>query len=225
MRQAVMWLTYIQNFTRMKIILLVVFGFTLFACNSQTEQTDSNETEVDSLAIQLNDSALEKYQNYTFGIDPDKKNLELAINELDQAIEIEPEIALYYSNKSHILLTLEKDEEAIAELKKIIEFQPYHAEVLSMIGFIYERNGNQSEARNWYQRSIEAYEKRITENKHVINSEIHLAFLKFFVEDENAAISAYSNLKDRYPESDEVLFMEDLFTEFDREKYLREFHE
>ena len=220
-----MWLNNIQNFTRMKIFLLVVFGFSLFACNSQTEQTDGNETEVDSLAIQLNDSALEKHQNYTFGIDPDKRNLELAINELDRAIEIEPEIALYYSNKAHILLTLEKDEEAITELRKIIEFQPYNAEVLSMIGFIYERNGNQSEARNWYQRSIESYEKRITKNKHVINSEIHLAFLKFFVEDKNAAISAYSDLKDRYPESDEVLFMEDLFTEFDREKYLREFHE
>lgn len=209
----------------MKIILFIILCFTLFACNSHIEQTESNETVVDSLAIQLNDSALERYQNYTFGVDTDKINLELAINELNQAIEIEPEIALYYSNKAHILLTLEKDEEATTELKKIIEFQPYHAEVLSMIGFIYERNGNQTEARNWYQRSIEVYEKRIAENKHVINSEIHLAFLKFFVEDEKAAITAYSDLKDRYPESDEVLFMEDLFTDFDREKYLREFHD
>jgi tetratricopeptide (TPR) repeat protein len=209
----------------MKIILYIIFCFTLFACNSHTEQTESNETGVDSLAIQLNDSALERYQDYTLGIDSDKRNLELAINELNKAIEIEPEIVLYYSNKAHILLTLEKDEEATTELKKIIEFQPYHAEVLSMIGFIYERNGNQTEARNWYQRSIEAYEKRIAENKHLINSEIHLAFLKFFVEDENSALNAYSDLKDRYPESDEVLFMEDLFTDFNREKYLQEFHE
>jgi tetratricopeptide (TPR) repeat protein len=219
-----MWLTHMQILS-MKIILLIVFGFTLFACNSHTEQTDSNEILVDSLAIQLNDSALERYQNYAFGIDSDKKNLELAIQELDQAIEIEPEVALYYSNKAQILLAMEKDDEAIKTLQKVIEFQPYHAEILSMIGFIYERNKRNSEARNWYERSYGAYEKRIEENRYVINSKINLAFLKFFLQDEEAAITAYNDLKDRYPESDEVLFMEYLFKDFDREKFLQDLYD
>ena len=209
----------------MKIILFIIFCFTLFACNSHTEQTESNQTVVDSLAIQLNDSALERYQNYSFGIDPDLKNLELAIKELDQAIEIEPEVAIYYSNKAHILLAMDKDDEAIKTLKKVIEFQPDHAEILSAIGFIYEKNENKSEARNWYERSFEAYEKRVEENRYVTNSKIHLAFLKFFLQDEEAAITAYYELKDQYPESDEVLFMEDLFTDFNREKFLNEFHD
>lgn len=208
----------------MKNSLFIILIFFSFACNSQSD-VSQQRTEIDSLALQLNDAAFEKYRNYVSGIDRDKRNLETAVVELDQAIDLEPEVALFYSTKSHILLTLGKHEEAIAELKKIIAFQPYNAEELSMIGFIYERYDNPIEARKWYEKSIEAYEMRIADDVSVINSELHLAFLKFFVEDERVAIRTYHDLKESYPSSDQVLFMERLFTDFDRDRFLQELHE
>lgn len=207
----------------MKITLFVLLVSFSIACNSHTEV--SHETaNIDSLAIELNDSAFERYRNFVSGIDRDERNLEIALEELDRAIDLEPEVSLFYSTKAHILLTLGNYEEAIVELKQILTFQPYNAEELSMIGFIYERYENPIEAQSWYERSIEAYEMRIEENDYVINNKVHRAFLKFFVDDKEAALNAYYELKESYPDSERIVFMERLFTDFDRDRFLRELH-
>jgi len=49
--------------------------------------------------------------------------------------------------------------------------------------------------------------------------------MKFFLENEKAALTAYYNLKKLKPESDEVLFIEDFFADFDRQQFLQEFHD
>ena len=208
----------------MKILLFIILIPIVFACNLELDFNQKEEV-ISSEALELNESAFLKYRNYVSGVNRDVRKLEEAVTELDRAIELEPKIPLFYSTKAQTLLMLGEHEEAIDVLKEVISFQPYNAEELAMIGFIYEQYENPIEARKWYERSVEAYEMRIDKDLNVINSELNLALLKFFVDNERAVVRSYYDLKEKYPDSDQVLSMEHLFTDFDRDRFFRELHE
>jgi len=207
----------------LRFTVIIFFLSFLLSCNSNSDFQETEQKIVDSIAIQLNDSAMERYQDYVFGRDESITNLEVAIEELNQAIEIEPEVANFYTNRSQLLLLLGKNDEAIEELKKILSFEPFFAEVIEGIGYIHEINSNYSEAQEWYQEAIKVYKKRINEDQYVLNSKLAIVHLLFFTENEESAHQAYRELKQEYPESEEIQFAEPFFEEFDREKFLRDF--
>lgn len=207
----------------LRFTVIIFFISFLLSCNSNSDFQETEQKIVDSVAIQLNDSAMKRYQDYVFGKDESISNLEVAIEELNQAIEIEPEVANFYSNRSQLLLLLGKNDEAIEALKKILTFKPDFAEGIESIGYIYEITDNYSEAQKWYQKAIEAYEQRIKEDRYLINSKLAIVHLLFFTENAESALQAYNELKQEYPESEEIQFAEPFFKEFDREKFLRDF--
>ncbi|MEP1152325.1 MAG: tetratricopeptide repeat protein [Balneola sp.] len=206
----------------MRITLILLLLFLLVSACSSKKVDRKSETKVDPIAIQLSNSAMERFQDYIFGRNENIDSLKISLTELDKAIEIEPTQIDLYSNKANILLELNRDEEAIQVLKKALTVKSDFAEIMTTIGFLNEKRGETGIAQEWYQKAMYAYDKRIDEDRFVINSKVNKAFLLFFTENESSAKDAFEKLLDDYPENDEVKFSAEIFNDFDKEKFLNE---
>jgi tetratricopeptide (TPR) repeat protein len=178
--------------------------------------------KVDSLAFKLNEAAIQRFQNYNLGLIIDKNSLQLSLDELDKALQIEPKNSVFYSNKTEVLLTLDREDEALKLMEQAVQLIPSYAEGYTFIGFINEYNGEIKEAKGWFRKASNAYDKRIQENKYVVNSKVNKAFLYFFLENEQKALQEFENLKREYPDDNNVLYMEFVFYEFDKKEFLNE---
>lgn len=201
--------------------IFILLLFSVSACISQ-QADEKPETKIDSIAAKLNDTAMKRYQNFILGYHDNIDSLNISLTELERAIELEPSVSHFYSNKANILFLLERDSEAIQVLKDIIGFKPDFAEALAELGFIYDRKGNSKIAQEWYQKALNAYDKRIEEDLFLINSKVNKAFLLFFTEDEKSAKYAFDKLLQEYPENEEVKFSAELFTDFNKEEYINQ---
>ncbi len=123
----------------MRITSIFVLLFLFFSSCSSQEDEYKLETEVDSLVIQLSNSAMDRFHGYIFGRNESKDSLDLSLIELDKAIEIEPAQINLYTNKANILLELNRQEEAIHVFKKALTFKSDFAEIMTTIGFLYEK--------------------------------------------------------------------------------------
>ncbi|MFY0685006.1 MAG: tetratricopeptide repeat protein [Balneola sp.] len=206
----------------MRITLILLLLFLLVSACSSKKVDRKSETKVDPIAIQLSNSAMERFQDYIFGRNENIDSLKISLTELDKAIEIEPTQIDLYSNKANILLELNRDEEAIQVLKKALTVKSDFAEIMTTIGFLNEKRGETGIAQEWYQKAMYTYDKRIDEDRFVINSKVNKAFLLFFTENESSAKDAFEKLLDDYPENDEVKFSAEIFNGFDKEKFLNE---
>lgn len=202
---------------------LLFLLFIISACDSEKVQTETKPI-VDSLAIQLTNSATERFGEYIFGRINSPDSLEVSLNELDKAIEIEPNLSELYTHKANILLALDRDEQAIQVLKEALFIKPDLVEVITFIGFINEKIGEKDIAQEWYQKALDAYDKRIEEERFVINSKVNKAFLLFFTGNEESAKKAFNKLKQEYSGNNDVEYLEFVFTDFDKEQFLNELY-
>lgn len=202
---------------------LLFLLFFISACDSDKVAKES-KSEVDSLAVRLSNTAMERFQNHNLGRYESTDSLEVSLMELDKAIELEPSHTRFYVNKANILLELKRDEEGIQALKQAISIDPDFTEIFTMLGFIYDREGKKEIAQEWYQKALDGYDKRIEEDRFVINSKINKVFLLLFTQDEESARKAYENLKQEYPNNSEVEFMEQFLIGFDKEEFLNELY-
>lgn len=208
----------------MRITLaIILFIFVVSSCDTEKLQSEA-KTGVDSLAIQLSMSATERYGEYIFGRINSPDSLELSLNELDKAIEIEPNLLELYTAKVNILLELDRNEQAIEVSKEVLAIKPDQVEAMTFIGFINEKIGKNELAQEWYQRALVAYDKRIEENRFVVNSKVNKVFLLLFTENEESAKKAYFKLKKEYPENNDIDYLEFVFEDFDKQEFLNEFH-
>jgi len=208
----------------MRIISIIfLFIFMISACDSEKLQSET-KPNVDSLAIQLSMSATERFGEYIFGRIDSPDSLELSLNELDRAIEIEPNLYELYTAKVNILLALDRNEQAIQVSKEVLVIKPDLVEAMAFIGFINQKIGENEIAQEWYQKAITGYNQRIEEERFVINSKINKAFLLLFTEDEVAAMKAFEKVKQEYPKNSEVEFMEQFITNIDKEQFLNELY-
>ncbi|MDR9417251.1 MAG: hypothetical protein RI564_13270 [Gracilimonas sp.] len=204
-------------------LFFLLFFISISACDNDKVAHDS-KSDVDSLAVRLSNSAMERFQNYNLGKYESIDSIEVSLMELDKAIELVPTQTIFYANKANILLKIQREQQAIQALKQTISIDPDFAEILTMLGFIYERKGEKEIAQEWYHKALNAYDKRIAEKRFVINSKVGKAFILFFTQDEEAARKAYDNLKQEYPNDSEVEFMEQFLIGFDKERFLNELY-
>lgn len=208
----------------MRVISTVfLFIFLISACDTEKLQNET-KTGIDSLAIQLSMSATERYGKYIFGRINSPDSLELSLNELDKAIQIEPNLHELYTAKVNILLELDRNEQAIEVSKEVLVIKPDLVEAMTFIGFVNEKIGNNELAQEWYQRALVAYDKRIKENRFVLNSKVNKVFLLLFTENEESAKKAYFKLKKDYPENNDIDYLEFVIEDFDKREFLNEFH-
>ncbi len=194
--------------------------FLLVALSMSCKPDNKKTKEFDSVAVSINDDAMQKYQDYILGYRHDEEVLDTVLLELNRAIDIDSSNYVFYTNKANVLSLLNKHTRAIKALEKIAEIKPNFAENLTSLGLLNEHIGLDSIAQSWYSRAIKAYDKRIEDDLYVVNSKINRAYLLFFTEGKEQALKAFEAVKLEYPNSEEVLYMESLFTEFDREETL-----
>ncbi len=201
-----------------------ILYFTLIVLVSCTKSASDSKIKlaIDPVALELNEKAIERFNNYNLGLINDKDSLELSLKELSRAIQIDPKNSAFYSNKTEILLTLNREEEALKLMKEAVQLIPFYAEGYTFIGYIYEYNGKVQESQAWFQKALHAYDERIEEGKYVINSKVNKAFIYFFVENEEKALLEFEKLKEEYPDDNSVLYMEYFFYEFEKEQFLKE---
>src|SRR5690554_1016158 len=208
----------------MKISLIfILLLFILPACSSQKENQNS-ELAMGLLTHQLNNSAMERFQGYVLGSYASADSLEVSLSELNKALELEPNQIELYSNKAKILLELNRDDDAIHVLKQALTIKPNFAEAMATIGFLYEKKGINDIAQEWYQKALRAYDKHFEEHHFDVDSKVNKALLLFFTENKESAIIAFEKLKKEYPENEEVEFLEQFFTDFDKDVFLKTFY-
>lgn len=211
-------------FEGMKLTLaIILILITVSVCDVEKAETDS-APGVDSLAVHLANSATERFGEYIFGRIDSPDSLEVSLNELDRAIEIEPELTELYTHKANILLALNQDKQAIHVLKKVLEIEPNFVEAITLIGFINEKNGEKEIAKEWLQRAIEGYNERIEEDEFVMNSKVNKVFIHIFLEDEEIAKNSLEKLNQEYPNDSQIEYLEQLLHNFDKELFLNELY-
>ena len=187
-------------------------------------KSDNNKAnEFDPIAVSINDIAMQKYQDYILGYREDEEVLDTVLFELNRAIDIDSSNYVFYTNKATVLSLLNRDENAIKALEKATKIKPNFAENLMYLGLLNESIGADSIANSWYSQAIKAYDERIENDQSIVSNKINRAYLLFFTEGKERALKAFEIVKLEHPDSEEVIFMEPLFKEFDRKEALNNF--
>ena len=187
-------------------------------------KSDNNKAnEFDPIAVSINDIAMQKYQDYILGYREDEEVLDTVLFELNRAIDIDSSNYVFYTNKDTVLSLLNQDNNAIKALEKATKIKPNFAENLMYLGLLNESIGADSIANSWYSQAIKAYDERIENDQSIVSNKINRAYLLFFTEGKERALKAFEIVKLEHPDSEEVIFMEPLFKEFDRKEALNNF--
>lgn len=187
-------------------------------------KSDNNKAnEFDPIAVSINDIAMQKYQDYILGYREDEEVLDTVLFELNRAIDIDSSNYVFYTNKATVLSLLNQDTNAIKALEKATKIKPNFAENLMYLGLLNESIGADSIANSWYSQAINAYDERIENDQSIVSNKINRAYLLFFTEGKERALKAFEIVKLEHPDSEEVIFMEPLFKEFDRKEALNNF--
>jgi len=205
-----------------KIAIILFLFFSLAACDSpKPDQGNVNENEVGTVASRLNEAAMKRYQDHLLGKNEGNDSLEASLKELDEAITIDPTQIIFHTNKADILLALHRGDDAIQALRNAVLVKPDFSEILSLIGFLYERKDDKEEALKWYQKAMNVYDKQIDDEKLVVNSKVNKAFLLLFIENGESAHKAFKKVKEEYPKESEMVYSEQIFKDFDKETFLK----
>ncbi len=195
---------------KINILILLVFAL---SCNAQQNRTVSNQSK----AMALNNRAMSMILDNRNNIDSLVASLKL----FDEAIKIDKTLSAPYANKARVLCMLGQMEEAISTLKNFLIITDSVPELKAFTGFMYEKSGEISMAREFYNSAIADYDKYLINNPNSLRHEINRAFLFFFVSDGEQARQEYKQLKERNPTSYEVIVMEDMFLDFDKTDFLQ----
>ncbi|HAH51242.1 MAG TPA: hypothetical protein DCL80_08235 [Balneola sp.] len=197
--------------------------FFLVALSMSCKSDNNKANEFDPIAVSINDIAMQKYQDYILGYREDEEVLDTVLFELNRAIDIDSSNYVFYTNKATVLSLLNQDNNAIKALEKATKIKPNFAENLMYLGLLNESIGADSIANSWYSQAIKAYDERIENDQSIVSNKINRAYLLFFTEGKERALKAFEIVKLEHPDSEEVIFMEPLFKEFDRKEALNNF--
>ena len=185
--------------------LLLGLAVSLFFCGKP-------EKEVRTQAVLLNDRAVE--------IRLDKPDSALYL--LDQAIQLDPDYYLAYSNKSSVLLQLGQQVKAIEALKNAVELKPELAEMVVSLGMLYDYTNKPEKAKAEYQKALQLFTARIKNtNKHLVENKMNRAMVLLLLGDKEQGQKEIDQLLQADPEN-ELLQM---LVQFDKEEYFKQIFE
>lgn len=130
---------------------LVLIAVVLAACGGQNSSELASDSVV-SQPEQTSESIVSSEQSFNSGTTHfQQREYELAINDLDQAIRLDPTYALAYSTKGTALIYLGQFQVAIDELDHAIQLEPQFAVAYRSRGLAYVGLGRE-------ERGIEDYD-------------------------------------------------------------------
>lgn len=210
--------------SKITILSICFFSITLTSCNKTEEQ--NKEYTPNPKAIELNNHAsrLIHHDILDAGLNRSDSLLYEALNYTEKAITIDSLYYLAYSNKATILCKLEKHDDAIAILEKILDFKPHYAEGIQAQGFIFEKINKHREAIIKYEQALKAYDYRIKKGEYIINSKSSKAFLLIFSKNKNQALKEINNIIKKYPYSQEPKLMKQIILRTNKEEFIRNYN-
>ena len=143
-----------------------------------------------------------------------------AVNLLDQAILIDSNYYMAYSNKATLLCYLNKNIEAINTLDKILAINPNLDELNTFKGFLLEKSGDSSKALETYKNVLAQYEKRLTTDSLNVSIMLNKAFLYFFTDGYDRGVKEFEIISSRFPKNTEVENMRNVFVSFNRQAFI-----
>lgn len=129
--------------------LSIITIIMLFSCG---QSPNENKVAIDTIAIELNDSAVKLYTTF------DEKNILKAIQLLDRAIDIAPNYFLAYWNKFLFQNELNMKDQAFETIKTLELLRPQSPELILSLGAFYEKNGDSIMAIEKYRKANSIYE-------------------------------------------------------------------
>ena len=131
-----------------RIITLSLIAIVTISCIKQEQKENYN-----SKAVEMNNKAVELMQKF--------KN-DSALILFDKAIELDETYYLPHVHKVRIYLDRNDFEKALAECETSINLKPDYSEGYVLAGVLYDLKGDTKNALNYYQKSIELYDKKIS---------------------------------------------------------------
>ena len=133
-----------------KIIILNLLVLLVISCNVQEKQASYNPE-----AIELNNQATELIQQ--------SKN-DSALMLLDKAIAMDETYYLPHINKLKIYLERNDVDKALLECEKSLDKKPDYVEGWTTAAMLYDLQGKETKALEYYKKGIDLYDKKISES-------------------------------------------------------------
>ena len=124
------------------ILLFILIG--LYSCGQ-----NNAKHKVDPTAVSLNNKAMTLVK-FIDNEDSSKK----AISVLDNATAIDSNYFLGYYNKLMFLDQLKQYDKSVLTVNKLIQLRPYAHDLYLTAGIIYERKGNTSSSKIYFEKSL-----------------------------------------------------------------------
>lgn len=143
-----------------------------------------------------------------------------AIKLLDEAIRLDTTYYMAYSNKAVILTRLGKYNEAINIYRHLVaNIKPDYPEAFTMLGMLYDKIGEKSTAKEYYEKAIQKYSDRIKKNEDVMDM-VNKAHLNYIL-DMQKGLNEIDSLIKVYPKNDELpMYKEYMFLDYNHQKAL-----
>lgn len=178
-------------------------------------------------AIKLNNEAIELY-SAVLGAPVtriDSLLLDSAIVLLNKAIKIDKQYYIAYANKAMVNSKLNKYNEAIKTLDDIVKLKTDYAEGILSQGFLFEKIADSINARNKYNKAIEAYLKRLHDPNEInkVNVQVDIAFALLFTQGKDKSLQIIDTLSSWHPNNDAIKTMKMNILNFNKEKFIKDF--
>ena len=135
------------------------------------------------------------------------KDFDSALFYLNKDTRIDSSYYVAYGNKSTIYCSLKDFDKALLEIQKQISAKPDLAEAWTFGGMLYDKLGDSSNAKRYYQKSIELFDARLTNSDMKRNQDANRrnrAVSLILMGQDQAGRNELRKLKDTYP-NDELL--------------------
>jgi Tfp pilus assembly protein PilF len=136
-----------------QILILSIILITLFSCSVKKQK---KQGDYDPKAVALNKKAMELMN---------QSNDDSALILFDEAIKADDSYYLPHTNKVGIFISRGRYGSALAESEKAINKNPDYAEGYTITGMLTEKQGDPIKAIEYYNKSIELFDKKISDPK------------------------------------------------------------
>ncbi len=170
------------------IIILSALISLFYACSQKKAQPEFNLE-----AIAINDKAIEAMHRF---------ELDSALTLFDQAISLDPNYYFPHSNKTAIFISRGQFAEALHESEMAVKKKPDLGEGWTLAGMLSERLGDSITAMDYYLKSIEIFDQKISDPDHssrVTENRINRIFSLMLARQDEKAQAEIKQLNEENP--------------------------
>lgn len=190
-----------------RIITLCLIATVAISCTGQEKKENYN-----SSAVEMNNKAVELMQSF--------KN-DSALILFDKAIELDKTYYKPHANKVGIYLNRNDLNKALTECKTSLDLKPDYAEGWVLAGMLYDLKGETNNALKYYQKSIDLFDKRISDpdkKDNIKSNRLNRAMSLVLVGKDKEGKQEMSQLKSEYPDMKII----DEFLKLNKKDYLNQ---